>query len=45
MELIPFLPFVEIGEDNEGQVIIYTNLYEKPDGTLGSYEEVHPVTT
>ena len=29
-----------LGEDNDGQIIIYTNLSENPDGTLSEMPEV-----
>jgi hypothetical protein len=36
------LPNAEFGEDNEGQVIVYTNLYQKPGkgGQLCLFEEL-----
>lgn len=33
-----FLPGASLGEDNEGQLIIYTNLKEVGDGYLAEFE-------
>lgn len=32
--ILPLMPEAEVGEDNDGQIVIYTNLIEMPDGTL-----------
>lgn len=32
--ILPLMPDATVGEDNDGQVVIYTNLIEMPDGTL-----------
>ena len=34
--LYPYLPNCSFGEDNEGQVIIYTDTYEDSDGYLST---------
>lgn len=41
-ELIEFVtlhfPTATIGEDNDGQIVIYTDLAETPDGWIVPYE-------
>lgn len=36
------LPYAEFGEDNEGQIVVYTNLYQKPGkgGQLCLFEDL-----
>lgn len=44
-ELIEFValhfPNATIGEDNDGQIVIYTDLSEMPDGLIAPYEAAH----
>jgi hypothetical protein len=35
--VLPFLPEAMIGEDNEGQLVIYTGLYETDEMKLAEY--------
>lgn len=37
--ILPILPYSQVGEDNEGQLIIYTNLYETDTGKLADYND------
>lgn len=37
--ILPILPYSQVGEDNEGQLIIYTNLYETDTGVLADYND------
>jgi hypothetical protein len=34
-----YLPEATVGEDNDGQIVIYTNLYERDDWTLAYFDE------
>ena len=34
-----YLPEATVGEDNEGQLVIYTNLYETDMGNLAYYND------
>ena len=34
-----YLPYATIGEDNEGQLVVYTNLYETDKGDLANYND------
>jgi hypothetical protein len=36
--ILPILPDAQIGEDNDGQLVIYTNLYENDTGFLDTYD-------
>ena len=33
------LPYSTVGEDNDGQLVIYTNLYENDHGRLANYND------
>lgn len=39
--LLDFLPDCEIGEDFDGQIVVYTNLRENENGILVPFEEGH----
>jgi hypothetical protein len=36
--ILEILPFATFGEDNEGQVIIYTGVKEEKDGSVVQFE-------
>lgn len=37
-EVLDILPEATVGEDNEGQLIVYTNLYVDKDGQIQSFD-------
>lgn len=37
-EVLKLFPTATIGEDNDGQIVIYTDLAETPDGWIVPYE-------
>ena len=37
--VLTYLPEAEIGEDNDGQLVIYTNLYEDDHQELATFSD------
>jgi hypothetical protein len=38
LAVLAILPNAEIGEDNDGQIVIYTNVQETKDGKLKEFQ-------